>query len=458
VIPGRHLSRLAFVLVPALSLGLASCGGPGGEPPSLLLITVDTLRPDHLGAWGSPRPTSPTVDALAREGVSFATVIAPRGQTWPTLATILSSRYPVEHGVRRNGQSFPADVPTLTAALKERGYACGAFLSNAGQAGWPDFDVLHDLRDHDENVLARAKGWLRARADRPFFLWIHFFGPHRPFRPDAIWRERFDPGYRGPIDGSIEQMREITAAAEDPAPRDLAHMIALYDAEIRELDGRVRELLGALDEVGASGRTLVAFTADHGEELFERNRYFSHSASIYDTVLRLPFVLRWPGRLPAGRLVPGVVPAVDVAPTLLELLGVPAPEEFAGRSQAAAARGEGVPDPDRRAYSELEDLVVSVRTGRWRYVHNPEDHDFPMEGGETGLLYPIAPRELYDHAADPGEKRDVAVRRSDVADSLAREVEAWMARHDWEEASRRHAEREIPEDVREALEAMGYVN
>jgi arylsulfatase A-like enzyme len=449
-----RIARLAMALA---ALATLSCARPPG-PPSILLITVDTLRPDHLGSWGRPGPTSPALDALARQGTVWPSVQAPRGQTWPTLASILSSRYPVEHGVRKNGQAPSPDLPTLTGALRERGYVCGAFLSNSGQAGWPDFDVVEDLRDRDATLLARAKGWLRARADRRFFLWIHFFAPHRPFEPSPVLAERFDPGYRGPIDGSIEQMRAITASGIDPAPDDLAHMIALYDAEIRGLDRHVRDLLAALDELGLTGRTLVAFTADHGEELYERNRYFSHSASIYDTVLRLPLVLCWPGHVPAGRLVPGIAEAIDIAPTLLDVAGLPIPPDMRGRSLRAVMEGQAAPDRSHAAFAELEDRVVSVRTERWRYIHNPDGHAFPMEGGETGMLYPIAERELYDHVLDPGERHNLAGESPEVVAEFAAIVGDWMAAHDWEEASRRHAERAIPDDVRESLEAIGYLN
>ena len=442
----------------ALSALLACACARPPDPPNILLITVDTLRPDHLGAWGRAVPTSPSLDALARQGAAWPSVQAPRGQTWPTLASILSSCYPVEHGVRKNGQAPPPDLVTLTGALRERGYACGAFLSNAGQAGWPDFEVVEDLRDHDAALLARAKGWLRARADRKFFLWIHLFAPHRPFAPSSLLAERFDPGYRGPIDGSIEQMRAITASGVDPAPEDLAHMIALYDAEIRGLDGHVDDLLSTLDDLGLADRTLVAFTADHGEELYERNRYFSHSASIYDTVLRLPLVLRWPGHVPAGRLVPGIAEAIDIAPTVLDVAGIPVPPAMRGRSLRGVMEGRVPPDRAHAAFAELEDRIVSARTERWRYIHNPGNHAFPMEGGETGMVFPIGTRELYDLSLDPGERHNRAADSPEVVAELEALVLDWMAAHDWEEASRRHAEHEIPDDVRESLEAIGYIN
>lgn len=448
----------------ALLVGvLAGCGGGPTPPQGIVLITVDTLRPDHLGAYGSDVPTSPTMDALAREGTSFSTVIAPRGQTWPTLASILTSKYPVEHGIRKNGQPLREGVRTLAEVLAAEGYACGAFLSNSGQANWPGFEVLHDLRDQDRALLARARSWLRGRGGEPFFLWFHWFAPHRPFTPSPWLAERMNPGYRGPIDGSIEQMREITAS-EAPLPdADLDQMIALYNAEIRGFDRELGELFRILETLGLRDDTLIALTADHGEELFQRNRYFSHSASIYDSVLRLPLVFSWPGRVTAGEVRGELAAAIDVAPTILELAGVDVPAGFAGVSLAPAATGaeRASPgnggDPGRVVYSELEDRIVSARTERWRYVHNPEEYAFPMEGGETGLSFFIEAAEIYDHASDPAEMRNRRKELRDLVDDFDERVEVWMDEHAWDDASRYHRQQKIPDDVRESLEAIGYV-
>jgi arylsulfatase A-like enzyme len=451
----REISRAA-ALAAALA-ALSSCGARR-SPPNILLVTVDTLRADHVGAWGYPRDTTPAFDAFVASGTSFRDAITPRGQTWPTLASILTSRYPVTHGIRKNGEPLADGMLTLGEVLGSHGYERAAFLSNSGQAGWPGFDSVEDARDQDRHLVSAAKGWLRANAGKRFFVWIHLFAPHRPFQPPAPYDTLYDPGYHGPIDGSIAQMDAITAGREGIDAAGLRAMIARYDGEVRTFDALFGELTGTLDELGLTGNTLVAVTGDHGEELFERHRYFSHSASIYDTVLHVPLAFRLPGVVPAGREVPGIVESIDLAPTLLALAGLPVPRTWEGRPLAPVILGRATLDPDHAAYSELEDRIVSLRTLQDRYIYNPDDFAFPMEGGELGLAFPFEVEELYEHADDPGERHDRAADRPDLTRALRERTQRWMERHDWEGARQRHAGTRIPDEVRKSLEAIGYVN
>jgi arylsulfatase A-like enzyme len=451
----RLVTTLAGAALAVLAAAGSGCGR--GEPvPNVLLITVDTLRPDHLGAYGHPRGPSPVVDRLLAGSTAFRSAIVPRGQTWPTLASIQTSLYPVTHGIRKNGQPLAEDALGLAEVLGARGWSCGAFLSNSGTAGWRGFEIVEDQRDRDGLLVARARGWMKARADRPFFLWIHLFTPHRPFTPPPPLDELYDPGYAGPIDGSIEQMRRIAVERRELSAADVAHALALYDGEVRALDGHVADLLAALAEAEIEDRTLVVFTSDHGEELYERNYYFSHSASVYDTVLRVPLAFRWPGRIPEGRWVDGIVEAIDLAPTILDLVGEGAPEAFAGRSLVPAILDGDPLDRGRLAFSELEDRVVSVRSETHRYVHNPDGFAFPLsfEGRET--VVPIGRAELYDLRLDPRERVDRSSVDPEAVRRLREAAIRWMIEHDWDEASRRHRQTEIPDDVREQLEAIGY--
>jgi arylsulfatase A-like enzyme len=438
--------------------GLSAACARAPAPPNVLLLTVDTLRADHVGAWGYPPGTSPEIDALVRESASFETALVPRGQTWPSLATLLTATPPVVHGVRRNGQP-PAGAPaTLATVLVPRGYRVAAFLANGGKAAWPGFEEVTDLRDLDGPLVARAKGWLRGHAGERFFLWVHLFAPHRPYRPPAPLARLFDPGYAGAIDGSVEQIRAIGAGGGSLAPEDVRHMIALYDGEVRATDRLVGTLLDALDELALADRTLVVLAADHGEELHERHGYFSHSASIYDTVLRVPLAFRWPGRIAAGPRTSGLAEAMDVAPTILGLAGIPRPAGWEGRDLSAVVRGDAAPDPGHAAFAELEDRVVSIRTREHRFVHNPSDFDFPLEAGELGVAFPLDREELYDHRADPAERRNVASAYPGVVRELRERVERWMDAHGWEAASARDARTRLPDDVRAELEALGYAN
>jgi hypothetical protein len=249
-----------------------------------------------------------------------------------------------------------------------------------------------------------AADWLRANSTGKFFLWVHYFAPHRPFQPPARLARRFDAGYEGPIDGSIAQMNYLMENRIELAPEDLAYMISLYDGEILSVDRRVEHLLATVRELGLDRETLVVFTSDHGEELYERNHYFSHSASIYDTVLKAPLLFRWPGVIPEGRWRGGVVESIDIAPTILDLAGIEAPPQFEGQSLARWIRSGSEPSEPALAFSEIEDRVVSVRSRDYRFIHNPTGFAFPITSESPGAVYPFAAEELYLHRNDPLER------------------------------------------------------
>ncbi len=439
----------------AAALG-AACAPPGSgsAAPSVLLVTVDTLRADHLGAFGDPRGASPGIDRLLRGAAGFEQAFVPRGQTWPSLATLMTSLPPAAHGVRKNGQAMNEGCTALADVLRARGYRTAAFLSNAGKATWSGFEEVTDLRDLDLPVVARAKGWLRGAAPGPFLLWVHLFSPHAPYAAPAPLTTRFDPGYRGAEDGSLARIRAIERGGSPLPPEDARHLVARYDAEVSWVDARVDDLVRTLDELGIAERTLVVFAADHGEELGARQAYFSHSASIYDTVLRVPLAFRLPGRLPPRTIPHAPAEIMDAAPTVLSLLGIEPPVAWEGRDLAPVLAG-APPDTAHAAFAELEDRVVSIRTARWRYLRNPDGFDFPLEGGGAFRLERGA---LFDHEVDPAERRDVSSARPDVVRALRERTEAWMTAHAWEEASRRHAGRTVPDAVRRELEALGYVH
>ncbi|NNE42864.1 MAG: sulfatase-like hydrolase/transferase, partial [Gemmatimonadetes bacterium] len=209
--------------------------------------------------------------------------------------------------------------------------------------------------------------------------------------------------------------------------------------------------------------TLWVVTGDHGEELYERNRYVSHSASIYDGVLRAPLLFVWPGRIPAGAWRSDLAEAVDIAPTVLRLCGVDAPASFHGRD-LGPERGDFAEGADAEAavadaaVAELEDRVLSLRTSRYRYVSNPDGFHFPLSDDPAAARYVIAREELYDLEADPGERINIAGSRPDVAARFREAADRWRRAHGWEEASRRFRKEAVPEELKEELDALGYLN
>ena len=172
---------------------------------NLVLISVDALRADHLSCYGYPRKTSPTIDALAGEGALFTNTMAQRGLTFPSLASIMTSLYPVKHGVRDNGMRLNGPKISLAQILKKKGYACAAFSGNpsVSKAKWEGFDCIKGGGDRE--VTTQAIEWLKSYHDKKLFLWIFYFAPHKPYDPPAPYKNLFDPSYKGNIDGSDEQ-------------------------------------------------------------------------------------------------------------------------------------------------------------------------------------------------------------------------------------------------------------
>ena len=300
----------------------AWAASPSVKPPNVLLITVDTLRADHLSSYGYPILTSPYIDGLAAEGVRFASNYTAIPLTGPSHLTMLTGRYPQEMGVLRNGvsPSSKAAIAPLPEILKKSGYLRAAFVS-----GWPLTSHLTHLDrwfDHFDEELGRryqlfnssryaedvnppVLKWLRThgKGKKPFFLWVHYFDPHSPY----LDREYFHPKPRAGA-GTLPQ------ASND---QDTAERIRDYDSEIYYTDHYIGQVLDEVDRLGLKDSTLVVFTADHGESLGEHG-YVGHGRHLYEGIVHTPFIMRLPGKIPAGRVIRTPVSAVDLTPTILD--------------------------------------------------------------------------------------------------------------------------------------------
>jgi choline-sulfatase len=392
--------------------------------PNLLLVTVDTLRADRVGAYGYAPAATPAFDRLAREGVLLEDAVVSVPQTRPSHATLFSGRYPYEHGLRDNAHG-PLDPkwPTLATLLRKVGYDTAAFIgaypvsrSSGLHLGFRVFDdPFGGVRARGrreprserraEEVADAALGWLAGRsAGIPFFLWVHLFDPHAPYEAPEPFGSRF---------------------ARSP-----------YDGEVAYADAQLARLLERLEGAGLARDTLVVATSDHGEGLGEHGED-EHMLLVYDTTLRVPLVLRWPGRLPAGARVAGQFRAVDLLPTLLELLGQPA-VATSGASRASSLRsGSGLPETAAYAESLYGQLhfgwapVRALRGEGWKYIEAPR-------------------AELYEVRTDPGETRNRIDERPQVASGMS----AALARHGRGEMA---AAAPPDAEVAERLAALGYV-
>ena len=420
----RRILRAHALILAALHVSCSSGPEPGDLAGwNVLLVTIDTLRADRVGFMGYGGAETPVLDELAQKGVVFENQVASAPVTLPSHATILTGLYPPAHGALNNGlYSLPEDVPTLATALGSAGYRTGAFIGAVVLAGGyglaRGFDIyddrIHGQREigqayrerRAEQVSELAAEWIRqGDSDEPFFAWIHYYDPHAPYAPPPAFRGRF----------------------RDP-----------YDGEIAYTDESFGRVLGALRAGGLLERTLVIVTADHGEA-FGDGGELTHGILLRGSTLRVPLVMQAPGKLPAGLRIDGVSSSADIAPTVLELLGVPPPEGMDGESLLGAiASGRTV---GRYAYSETRlpadqygwSMLAGVRGEEWAWVRAPRP-------------------ELYDLTADPRESESVHERETELAAELDRRVERILAReHGGIERS------ELDEGQREALKSLGYV-
>ena len=416
----RHL-LLAPLLLPAPGPAAAPPGlAAESRRPDLILLMCDSLRADHLGCYGYWRPTSPGLDQLAARGTLFEQCYSVRGFTGPAFASLFTGLTTRSHGVLDHGpNALPPEVPLLPELLREAGYRTVALFSNdviervgLDRRGWDEVELAPDERLIDRAVAILAEP-AAAERPQPLFLWLHLYPPHSPYLPREPYLGEFDPDYRGPATGEREYLFSVTAGVESQSARDRARVVALYDANVRYVD----TLLGAVLEAAAARRSaLICFASDHGEELGDHSDYFFHAASVYRAAVHIPWIMSGLARLPAGRRVPRVVSQIDILPTLLELLGVPAPVGIDGESVARF-----IVAPDRpgglAAGRQALPPIWWLRTAEWSYLYNP----FALT--PQGVACPQ--HGLFHRLSDPGEQLNLAAEpdRAAVLERLAATLE-----------------------------------
>lgn len=470
--PVRPVGVIALVLLAAT---LAGCGGgPPAEDaaaPSpqrldlsgaaagrhLVLLTVDTVRADRLNAYGyAVRETSPRLDALLASGTLFENANAPRALTWPALTTVLTGLYPSGHGVLENGYDIPDELPTLGERLQEAGYATGAFLSNMCKANHQGWDAFACSGGQDGKTVRRALEWVASVPDaEPIFLWVHLFAAHGPYYNggDLAARE-LDPGYEGMLGPKKWRLdRVMLEEGVELTPRDVQHLDALYDAAVIGTDRISGRLLDGLAEAGILGDSVLVFLADHGEELYDHNGYLYHACSVYQSTLHVPLGLVAPGLIPEGLRIPQTVELNDVAPTVLDLMGLEPMPESHGVSLVPYLERGGGSGAGRPAFSEYGATEIhTVLADGWKLVVNPDEIEpFCIADAEPGH-YPVEAVELYHLPDDPGETENLAAEEPRKVAELRR-----LLRRRFAGLSQRLDEQELPEDVREELRALGYV-
>jgi arylsulfatase A-like enzyme len=408
--------------IAAAALALACGGETPGPARGVVLISIDTLRPDHLGAYGYPRATSPTLDRLAAEGVLFEVAVSTSPWTLPAHASLFTGLHPHRHGVRTDRQRLAPGAQTLAALLQRVGFDTAAVVNHlfVGRRHGLDqgFDFFRRVPEPGalpSAVADQALAWLDGRADDPdpFFLFLHFYDVHSDYEARASSEALFASDYDGPLDGSTDQLLEVIAGEREIGERDARHLVDLYDAGVRQTDGEIARIVARLAERGGLDRVLLVVTSDHGEEFLEHGGVL-HARTHYEELLRIPLILRGPG-IPAGVRVGEPVSIVDVAPTLLAQLGI-AGDPSDGRdlsplwSGDAGAAGERFVYADGDRSNALENELASIRGPRFKLIHDR------VGGGNA----------LFDLSEDPGEQRNRAAEQPERAAALERQLREFL--------------------------------
>ncbi|HYO16176.1 MAG TPA: sulfatase-like hydrolase/transferase [Thermoanaerobaculia bacterium] len=479
----------------ASTLALLTVAVPGdrtaaaaGREINVLLITVDTLRADHMGSYGGTVPT-PTFDALAGEGVLVETAISPIPLTAPSHATLLTGLQPANHGLLLNlPMPLRPGVRTLPEVLSDRGYRTAAFvagftLKSRVSPLFERFQLYDDdfsrvplvpepilgtslvrlpLREmgkplawrerNGERTVRAASDWLRRNGTAgPFFLWVHLWDPHGPYLPPPDFVRRFAPGGPGPYRGDwyavpVGKRREFLAD-----PREVRTLRALYGAEVAYADREAGRLLALVRDLGLLERTLVVLTSDHGESLTEHGYYFNHAASLHEPTLRVPLILRFPEGRWAGRRISRIAGLADVAPTIREVLELRAPRRMDGVSFLRDLQGAGNPAAPVLAAVFPGEIpggksLFAVRTAEHKYIWSS-----PWWAGH--ILMPEG-EELYDLRRDPDELLNLAAREPELLARYRAHAEPYRRR--W--LAPASPGRALPgeEELRE-LRSLGYM-
>jgi arylsulfatase A-like enzyme len=461
--------RRGLLVAAGLLLGLASCGesAPPYEGPyrHLLLISLDTTRADHLGCYGGTEARTPRLDQLAGEGVRFAQAMATAPTTLASHTSIMTGRYPRQHGVVRNGFDVHPDNRMLAEVLAERGFHTAGFAGSfaldrlfgfdQGFEHWDqtfsvEFDPEHadqNQRPADQVTDAVLEHVANFDGSERLFLFAHYFDVHAPYAPPepyaSSYMRRLQTSTLGQLGEQVVKhqerltgerrpvylqglSKELVTRADGTSLDGDEDLSALYAGELAFVDREVGRLLDGLAERGILEECVVVLTADHGETFWEHGDFWHHGAWVYETNVHVPLLVRLPDGRGAGGVVQRPVSSIDLFPTVLELLEVPLPEPAPGLSLVSAMDGEE--PPVRAIFSEatqptqgLEDRfrwgnqlkTKAIRKGRWKLIQAPY------------LQY----EELYDLAADPAERTNLLLQPTPEARqryaALRAELDAW---------------------------------
>jgi arylsulfatase A-like enzyme len=455
-------------------------------PKGVILIVADTLRKDHLDAWGYDRPTAPTLAALAAEGTRFSDNISQGAWTKVAVPSLLTSLYASSHGIYDIPHKVPASVTTMAESFRAAGYTTfhtsSVTFSGKNSNLHQGVEVLHeresidDLGDYhsktSQTYVDRLLPWLEDHSEQPFFVFLHVFDPHSPFRPKAPYDRRWlDDDSVARHEEHLEGVEEIVKvfhhlpsadqleeAEIDPDTFVTAEK-AWYDGSILAMDYEIARLLERLDELGLREETLIAFVADHGEEFLEHGNHW-HGHSAYGELVNVPMFLNWSGVVPAGLVIDRTTQSIDLMPTVLELAQIPVPETAQGTSLLPLLAAPDDPTAlgwaKRAVFTERKNPPgeetegtadsFAVLADGWKLIWNEVIRDDRPE------------LELFDHRNDPLDLINVADQHPEVVADLRLQIDRWRKMTEDQKVKPDGEGADISPEELEQLRALGYAN
>lgn len=427
------------------------------EKINIILISIDSLRPDHLGCYGYNRDTSPNIDKLSKEGVIFAQAISAGGWTTESVPSILTGTYSFVHKIFDSINLINPNVKTLANELRSAGYKTVIYSNHTAlkyldiKKDFTEKYIEQELDNYqptitDYALTTKIQTWLKNNKNTPFFLYVHYWGCHHPYRPPAEYKNKylFDNCKKTteivPIsedsreDGKFDGWDKIPYIVAENNVTDPAYYIAQYDAVISYIDAQVGRLVNSLKDLMLDKNTVIILTADHGEMLGEHKLYFLHGG-LYEEDIRVPLIIKFPN--PAGKIIANQVNLIDIAPTILEIGGLIKPSYMQGESLLSFIRPFRVYSSKYALSTDRE--YVSVRLRDWKLIYNSNSHRY----------------ELYNLKKDHKEKYNLADKRRDKIRRLGKKIQKWKeARTDYYSMKQ---EDSLSEKDKNILRSFGYI-
>lgn len=439
-IPGR------FII--ALFLGLFAAGGCSPDYPdytcpdsNIILISFDTLRADHLGCYGYDKDTSPHTDAFSKDCVLFEKTIAQSSTTKSSHASIFTGMNVVAHcAYGGNDHILSDDRLTMAEILKDQGYRTICYNSGGYMREFFKLDQGFEIYNSDVvgrfiNTVNISQQWLDDNPGEKFFLFMHTYEVHHPYLPKEPFSSMFKNDYSGPLPDhiTIELLKDINAGKVTIDEADKAHIISRYDAEIRSMDDAFGKFLAYLKSKGLYDKAIIIVTSDHGEEFGEHGKMGWHSHTLYEELIHVPLLIKFPDQKFKGKRIKGMVRSIDILPTLLQLLAI----DIGIRKEAI----EGV------------SLLRGIQKGK-------VDSTFALSqlGTNTSALqndrFKIIANQLYDLKNDPGEQKNIANENKKIRDKMHTSLQSYLKA----KANAIETKSKVDEETLEELRKLGYVD